>query len=103
MLCHDPIIHGCWGRSLGDAMFAIKPPSSYADILCIGCLIGGVCFVTLTPAMYLVFHALQWGKALRVVEIVFPVALLFALIAGWFTYQRTRWHQAQWPEEELHE
>jgi hypothetical protein len=84
-------------------MFSAKPPPSYRDILCISCLIAGVCFVTLTPAMYLMFHALQWGKALRIVETVFPVALFFALLAAWFTYQRVRWRRAQWPEEDLHE
>jgi hypothetical protein len=60
------------------------------DIILIGIFIGSICFVTLTPAMYLAFHALQWKAALRVVEFAFPPALLIAIAACLLAYQRAR-------------
>ncbi len=63
------------------------------DIILIGVFIGSVCFVTLTPAMYLAFHALQWKATLRVVEFAFPPALLIAIAAGLLAYQRARFRR----------
>ena len=60
------------------------------DIILIGIFIGDICFVTLTPAMYLAFHALHWKAALHVVEFAFPPALLIAIAAGLLAYQRAR-------------
>jgi uncharacterized membrane protein YfcA len=80
-----------------------KLRTSYRDVLIIGVLIGGVCFVTLTPAMYLVFHALQWEGALRIVETVFLPALLLAVTACLLAYQHARARRALWKENEPHE
>ena len=63
---------------------------SNRDIFIIGLFIGSVCFVTLTPAMYLAFHALQWKSALRVIELAFPPAFLLAIAACLLVYQRAR-------------
>jgi hypothetical protein len=79
------------------------PPFKYMifsrDIILIAILIGSICFVTLTPAMYLVFHALQWKAALRVVEFAFPPALLIAIAACLLAYQRARLRRESWHDE----
>jgi hypothetical protein len=79
----------------------VKMP--YRDILLISVLIAGVCFLTLTPAMYLVFHALQWKRALRIVEAAFLPALLLAIAAGLLAYQRARLRQGLRNGEDAHE
>jgi ABC-type sulfate transport system permease component len=67
---------------------------SYADILVIGTLIVVVCFFTLTPAMYLVFHALQWAWAIRLVEEAFLPSLFLSVAAGLLAYKRAQARQA---------
>jgi hypothetical protein len=79
-----------------------KFQTPYRDILMVGVLIGAVCFLTLTPAMYLVFHALQWKRALDIVEAVFLPALLLAVAAGLLAYQRARARRASWPDAQSH-
>lgn len=81
--------------------FKLQTP--YRDVVIIGVLVGGVCFLTLTPAMYLAFHALQWERALRIVEIAFFPALFLAVVAGLFAYQRTRVRRALWEDDALHD
>jgi hypothetical protein len=76
-----------------------KSPTSRREVVIIGVLIGSVCFITLTPAMYLMFHALQWTRALQIVEACFFPALLLAGIAGLLAYQRVRSRQALWQQE----
>lgn len=44
--------------------------------------------------MYLMFRALRWTQALRLVEVCFFPALLLAGIAGLLAYQRARVRQA---------
>jgi hypothetical protein len=79
-----------------------KVQMPYRDILLISVLIAGVCFLTLTPAMYLVFHALQWKGALRIVEAAFLPALLLAIAGGLLAYQRARSRQALRNSEDPH-
>ena len=67
---------------------------SYSDILVIGTLIVVVCFFTLTPAMYLVFQALQWPWAIRLVEEAFFPSLFLSVAAGLLAYQRAEARQA---------
>jgi hypothetical protein len=67
---------------------------SYLDILVIGTLIVVVCFFTLTPAMYLVFHALQWAWAIRIVEDAFLPSLFLSVAAGLLAYRRAQARQA---------
>lgn len=64
--------------------------TSCRDIFLVGVLIAGVCLLTLMPAMYLVFHALRWKGALRIVEAAFPAVLLVAIAGGLLAYQRAR-------------
>lgn len=85
-------------------MLPSKEKASLRDILLIVVFIGSICFVTLTPAMYLAFHALQWKGALRVVELVFPPALLIAIAAGLLAYQRAQVRRDEtWNRETSHE
>jgi ABC-type sulfate transport system permease component len=74
---------------------------SYADILVIGTLIVVVCFFTLTPAMYLVFHALQWAWAIRLVEEAFLPSLFLSVAAGLLAYKRAQARQALPERDEL--
>jgi hypothetical protein len=67
---------------------------SYLDILVIGTLIVVVCFFTLTPAMYLVFQALQWTWAIRIVEEAFLPLLFLSIAAGLLAYRRAQARQA---------
>jgi hypothetical protein len=64
----------------------------YHNILIIGLLIGGVCGLTLTPAMYVLFHALRWTHALQVLERVFWPLLLLSATACLLVYKRTKAH-----------
>lgn len=75
----------------------------WRDRLRIAVLIGSICFVTFTPAMYLAFHALQWKGALRVVELAFPFALLLAIAAGLLAYQRAQMRREAWKHETSYE
>jgi hypothetical protein len=81
--------------------FKLQTP--YRDVVIIGMLIGGVCFLALTPAMYLAFHALQWERALRIVEIAFFPALFLSVAAGLFAYQRARIRRTLWDDDAFHE
>lgn len=87
-------------------MSPCKQAVLWRDRLRIAVLIASVCFVTFAPAMYLVFHALQWKGALRVLELAFPPALLLACAAGLLAYQRARIrreackHETSYAEEE---
>ena len=80
-------------------MLSSKSQASYRDMFFIGVLIVGVCFLTLTPSMYLVFHALQWETAVRVVEMAFPPTLLLALGGGLLAYQRAKARRAMWDSD----
>ena len=75
----------------------------WRDVFCVVVFIGSICFVTLTPAMYLAFHALQWKGALRVVELAFPPTLLLAGAAGLLAYQRAQRRRRAWQHETSHE
>jgi hypothetical protein len=66
---------------------------SYSDILVIGTLIVAVCFFTLTPAMYLVFQALKWAWAIRLVEEAFFPSLFLSVAAGLLAYKRAQARQ----------
>ncbi len=60
----------------------------------IAVLIVGVCCFALTPALYLMFRALQWEQALRILEAVFfPSFLLFGM-AALFAYRRAQARRA---------
>jgi hypothetical protein len=63
---------------------------SYRDVVVISILIGGVCFFTLTPAMYLVFRAWQWPWATRLVEATFLPSLFLSVVAGFLAYKRAQ-------------
>ena len=63
---------------------------SYRDVVVIGILIGGVCFFTLTPAMYLAFRAWQWPWATRLVEAAFLPSLFLSVVAGFLAYKRAQ-------------
>jgi hypothetical protein len=81
-------------------MLSCKTRVSLRELLLVTVFIGSVCFVTLTPAMYLAFHALRWAKALRVVELAFPPALLLAIAAGLLAHQRAQARRdAAWRHE----
>ena len=69
-----------------------RPP--YRDIAIVVVLIVGVCCFTLTPTLYLLFRALQWEKAVRVVEAIFPPVLLLFGVAALFTYRRYKARRA---------
>jgi hypothetical protein len=77
----------------------------YRHTIIIGLLIGTVCCLTLTPTMYLLFHALRWTRAQQALEGAFlPLLLLFA-IAYLCAYQRAKvqsrfLHQTTSPAEE---
>jgi small-conductance mechanosensitive channel len=73
---------------------ASSTSGSYLDILVIGTLIVVVCFFTLTPAMYLVFQALQWAWAIRIVEEAFLPSLFLSIAAGLLAYRRAQARQA---------
>ena len=73
-------------------MPASKSQTSYRQVVVISLLIGSVCFLTLTPAMYLAFHALQWHGAVQLVEAAFLPALLLSVAGGLLAYQRVRAH-----------
>lgn len=65
---------------------------SLRDRIMIAILIIGVCCFALTPALYLMFRALQWEQGLRVLELgFFPSFLLFGS-AALLAYRR---HQAR--------
>lgn len=76
--------------------------TSKRDVVIVGLLIGSVCFITLTPAMYLMFHALQWEMALRIVEAGFFPLLLLAGMACLLAYQRARSRRADWRHDAEH-
>ncbi|MGQ4807702.1 hypothetical protein NKDENANG_01057 [Candidatus Entotheonellaceae bacterium PAL068K] len=84
-------------------MLSSKRQTSYRHVLIISVLIGSICFLTLTPAMYLAFHALQWQRAVQVVEAAFLPALLLSGAAGLLAYQRDRERQALLDNDEFHE
>ncbi len=69
-------------------MLSSRRLRSYREVLVIGVLIGSVCFVALSPALYLIFHALRWQGALRLVEAAFLPALLLAIAAYLMTSRR---------------
>ena len=60
------------------------------EVLVIAILIAGVCFLTLAPSLYIVFHALRWERALQVLEIAFLPALFIGGIGALYAYQRIR-------------
>ncbi|MDE0205926.1 MAG: hypothetical protein OXP66_07860 [Candidatus Tectomicrobia bacterium] len=60
------------------------------EVLVIAILIAGVCFLTLAPSLYIVFHALQWDRALQVLEIAFLPALFIGGIGALYAYQRVK-------------
>ena len=63
------------------------PRPSYRDVLIIAILIVGVFCFALMPTLYVVFRALQWEKALQLVEAAFfPAFLLFGM-AAWLVYR----------------
>jgi hypothetical protein len=66
----------------------------WREVAVIAILIVGVCCFALTPAMYLMFRALQWERAVRVVEALFPPALLLFAIAALLTYRRHKARRA---------
>ena len=73
----------------------LPPKSSPASVSCrdvivIGILIGGVCFLTLTPAMYFAFRALQWPWGIRIVEVAFLPSLFLSVAAGLLAYKRAQ-------------
>jgi hypothetical protein len=74
------------------------PPSthvpSYREILVISLLIIGVGLLALMPALYLVFHALQWQGALFILELLFPPALCLGGLGALLAYQRSKARQA---------
>ena len=79
----------------------MKPPEvpegsrpAWRDIAINAILIVGVCCFALTPAMYVMFRALQWDGAVRVVEAIFPPALLLFAVAALFVYQRHKARRA---------
>lgn len=84
-------------------MFPGKRAVLWRDVLLVVVFIGSICFVTLTPAMYLAFHALQWKGALRVVELTFPPALLLAAAAGLLAHQRAQRRRRGWEHETSYE
>ena len=57
-------------------------------------LMLSVAFLTLMPALYVVFHAFRWTYALWLLEAAFVPALLFSLLAGLLAYQRRRAHRS---------
>jgi hypothetical protein len=63
-------------------------PVSARDIIVVSILIVGVCFFTLTPALYLAFQALQWTWATRLVEGAFLPSLLLSVLASLLAYKR---------------
>lgn len=63
---------------------------SRQDVLVVAILIAGVCFLTLTPSMYIAFHALGWEKALQVLEVVFLPAFFIGGMGALLAYQRIR-------------
>jgi hypothetical protein len=65
-------------------------PIPYRDVVVVGILIGGVCFFTLTPAMYLAFRAWQWPWATRLVEAAFLPSLFLSVAAGLMAYKRAQ-------------
>lgn len=73
--------------------------ASYRDICVIAVLIVGVCCFALTPAMYMIFRALQWEQALRIVEAAFFPAFLLFGVAALLAYQRNRARQALWDDD----
>lgn len=80
----------------------MKPPEtsftsrvSYRDVCLVAILIAGVCYFALTPALYLIFRALHWERALLAVEAAFfPTFLLFGM-AALLAYRRSRARQAR--------
>lgn len=60
------------------------------EVLVIAILIAGVCFLTLTPSLYIAFHALRWERALQVLEIAFLPALFIGGIGALYAYQRVK-------------
>lgn len=60
------------------------------EVLVIAILIAGVCFLTLAPSLYIVFHALRWEKALQILEIAFLPALFIGGIGALYAYQRVK-------------
>lgn len=79
---------------------ASSTPVSYRDAFVIGTLIVVVCFFTLTPAMYLVFQALQWTWAIRIVEGAFLPSLFLSVAAGLLAYKRAQARQALMERDE---
>jgi hypothetical protein len=63
-------------------------PVSSCDIIVVSILIVGVCFLTLTPALYLAFQAWQWTWATRIVKGAFLPALFLSVLAGLLAYKR---------------
>lgn len=84
-------------------MFPGKHAVLWRDVVLVVVFICSICFVTLTPAMYLAFHALQWKGALRVVELAFPPMLLLAGAAGLLAYRRAQRRREAWEHEASHE
>jgi Kef-type K+ transport system membrane component KefB len=69
-------------------------PVSPRDVFIVTILIAGVCFLTLTPAMYLAFQALRWTWATRLVEGAFMPALFLTVLAGLIAYKRAQARRA---------
>jgi hypothetical protein len=84
-------------------MSPLKSPASYRDVLVISVLIIGVCLLTLMPTMYVISHALQWDRARRVLEFIFPPALILSGMAGLLAYQRARERRAMGQDDEAEE
>jgi hypothetical protein len=80
---------------------ASSTSASYLDILLIGTLIVVVCFFTLTPAVYLVFQALQWTWGIQAVEDAFLPSLFLSVAAGLLAYKRAQARQALPERDEL--
>ena len=56
-------------------------------VIVVSILIVGVCFFTLTPALYLSFQAVQWTWATRIVEEAFLLSLFLSILAGLLAYK----------------
>ena len=63
-------------------------PVSFRDIIVVSILLVGVCFLTLMPALYLAFQAMQWTWATRLVEGAFLPSLFLSVLAGLLAYKR---------------
>ena len=84
-------------------MLPSKLQGPYCQILVISILIGSVCFLTLTPAMYLTFHAWRWTRALAILERIFPPLLFLSVAACLLAYKRVKTRRALWQKDASHD